>query len=784
MTIKDKLIADLVRAGRILSKVKEAKSKLSSIQTKEITDIVAKAKMALRREKFLNSRATKKNSDQRLAIKAGIKDSSISKESANENMKKSIQATAKLSKEAKKIEDALLSIANIEKDLKTYSAGEELEKLDKGYTSTPSIKEPEKPEAVGTDATGSKNKKEESLSDKPLKNKARPLQDGTGPHGRGMGPGKGKADGTGLKDKDKKESIKEAFKKKLHERIAKKKDAKKKEIESSKEVEKEAGKKSDEKVAATNKKAESISDKSVEEKGKPKQDGTGPHGRGAGPGKGKADGTGLKDKKSSDKKEVSASVKASKLYDRAVKLIKEAANEKDAKKKKAMEIRANVLERQADKIASTIEKKSGNKEIEKKAGVEKKAEVEKEADIAVFSAQDKVLLPDGTVGTVSSINGDKVMISVGGMEKEAIANTIKKITSYDKESACGDNKEKKEKKMSIKEKISEAISKIKGSKKTAQEGPEVAVEGEEIGVEIEKETETEAPKAESPEEETVSKSEVKNISFVEGEGYVVNKSETEVISFGEDKEAAENYVEAMKKEATALTKDTPTDSSTTKVPDGSEGISSKMKGLDQNSKDYGTTTKEEKVNPERAMVGKASKKSKATAQTKDSPVDGATTKVPDGSENIVSKIKGLTQKSKGYTNTTSEEKVNPQLGVYAKKNKVLAESNKKKEARLKELESTILVDRAVKVGAITEADRSEQQQVLAELYATNMAEFKAYARLIENLEKQNKTASVTDRTHKKIASAMNNRNPVIVDGSEGIKAKGSLDDGNFFEDEL
>lgn len=523
-----------------------------------------------------------------------------------------------------------------------------------------------------------------------------------------------------------------------------------------------------------------------------------------------------------------------KIYAKALALTARAKKEKNSSKKKSLLLRASILERMADTIKSEakscpktdkkemdkkesfLRRKSrlkarsyakkirskdyGKKQVDdsgkqgtesdkyrkdtKKSGLAKikrrrsalklkrsKKFTDKKADNTVFSSSDKVLLADGTVGTVSSVNNDKLIVSVGGKEKEVLANTVKKISANKKEG--------------LRDRIQTAI-KSMAKKKTAEDADIAGVEVEVDGVQ---------PKAKpaGDEEKLVSNSEIKSIDFIEGQGWIVNKSNNEVISFGEDKAAAEEYVRktSAKKRADAKkasakiaetirrkksAKDSILDSAQHNKAEGSEGISKKMKGLTQKGRGYKKTDKDEMINPQNST---ASKKL-STKHSKGTPVDSATTKKPSGTESIVGKIRGLTQKNKGYGQTKSDQKINPNMGVYAKKAKALEKQSKEQANRLKELESSALVDRAVKAGAITEADRSEQQQVLAELYVTSKSEFDAYARLVGQMEKNSGKDVQANRVHKKIANSMASKRPQIVEGSDITQA--SLDTGNFFED--
>lgn len=498
-------------------------------------------------------------------------------------------------------------------------------------------------------------------------------------------------------------------------------------------------------------------------------------------------GTGTKPvAKVSDKKvqakDVMASAKnrAKILYARAIKLIEEASKEKAAKKTD-LEKRASTLEAMADAILKNAAKKvkaskadqkampkAAPKAVPKKATKEKTAVAKTDAATAVFASGDAVLLADGSIGKVSTIDGDKLQVSIGGVDKEVLAQTVKKITE-----GCN-VAEKPKKKLSIKEKVKEAISLIRSGGKTVAKTktadidviPAVAPDAPEST--IEEVTESGG--------NSVSTSEAKSLQFVDGLGWTVNESETEVVSFGEDKGAAEGYVQAKK---AAMQQDKVIDSADHAVPEGSEGVQKKLKGLDQTGKDYGTTTKEEKVNPQTSMIGKATKKT-ATGQNPGEPTDSTTSRVPDGSQDGQKVLKGLDQKGKGYSTTQPNQRVNEQFSMLASKNKILSESNKRMADRLSSLESTTLAGRAVKVGAITEEQRTGQIAILADLYSNSRAEFNAYSRLIANLESQDDM--VGNRTVAKVRSAMANKKAIVVEASDASPIDSSLENGTFFED--
>jgi hypothetical protein len=73
--------------------------------------------------------------------------------------------------------------------------------------------------------------------------------------------------------------------------------------------------------------------------------------------------------------------------------------------------------------------------------------------------------------------------------------------------------------------------------------------------------------------------------------------------------------------------------------------------------------------------------------------------------------------------------------------------------------------------------------VLAELYQNSPAEFKAYSRLIANLESNaEKTPTLASRGVKKVEASLLGRKSTLVDGSETVRGSGSLENGTLFDD--
>jgi hypothetical protein len=466
--------------------------------------------------------------------------------------------------------------------------------------------------------------------------------------------------------------------------------------------------------------------------------------------------------------------RAKRLYLKAASFLEQSEKEKDVKKKASLKRRSAVMEKLADNVINTSSKPSRNsskvsksisERMKQRIAQRRKARKQNKtmsinkssADVkAMYSVDDSVLLPDGVVGKINCVDNDKLTVSIAGVDKEVMADTVKKISDYNKDKKETDKKEKdkKEKNMSIADKVKAATEIIRSGSKKKADAPVAVVE--------DAPEETQEMSEESV-GDTVSQTDNKTINYVDGLGWTVNNTDNEVINFGEDKEAAESYV----KQAGIL------DSADMSEPEGRENLQKKMKGLTQKSKDYGTTSKDQEVNPQTSMV------SKATSMTKDSPVDSATNKAPEDQRDIQKTLKGLDQKSMDYGVTSKEQEADPQLSVYARKNRILADANKKMNERLAIVEAKLLVDRAVKVGTISEEQRSDQERVLSELHLNSPAEFKAFSRLVETQEKNSSTVSVASRKVRKVKNSLENRKSVIVDPSDTIQ---TLDTGNFFDE--
>ena len=499
----------------------------------------------------------------------------------------------------------------------------------------------------------------------------------------------------------------------------------------------------------------------------------------------------------------SRKLRAKNLYLRAMNLTKQAAKADKAQQAKIMH-QASVLEKLADKLTTAPVKKVANVQ----------------ASTVVYAASERVLLSDGAIGVVSSVDGDHLKVSVGGVERDVLASTVKRIMSVKKAAEKENEKDvsvkadentvtiklpaeivekavekaeekaekaeskpepkaeekpespevpemKPEKSASIADRIRQAVSMVRSGKKIKADAPAKADVPAPIG----------AP-APTSTEGTVGKSFTTTYAPSANGKFNVQISETEVVECDSEAEAQSLVARSNKKVATAQTPDSPTDSATTKKPDASTDVSNALKGLDQAGKDYGSTSKDEQVDPQFSM-GK-----KSTAQTADSPTNSATTKKPDASTDVATALKGLDQAGKGYGSTSKDQVANEQTSMLKKaqlKEKILSDSNRKLAERLAVTEASLLADRAVKVGAIAEEQRSEQQQVLAELYKDAPAEFKAYSRLVGSLESNKVTPSLANRTVNRVQAGLSRRHSEVVDATNSV-VSASLEAGTFFEE--
>jgi len=261
--------------------------------------------------------------------------------------------------------------------------------------------------------------------------------------------------------------------------------------------------------------------------------------------------------------------------------------------------------------------------------------------------------------------------------------------------------------------------------------------------------------------------------------WMVNISETETKAF-ESEEAAKSFISTGSKKGSpkVAAEDKIIDSADTAKPEGSAGVASELKGLDQSGKDGGATSKDQKVDPQLSMVGSLADRVKKAAA--DKIIQSGDTKVPDGTQGVAQTLKGLDMAGKDAGATRADQKIDSELSVYAAKLDNLSKEMTVKNSRLKELESKVLADRAVKVGASTEEQYDEQKSILAELYENDMPQFKAYARLVDSLEKNNEKSSLAGREIKRVKAALESR-PALVDASAGYISK-SLEEGTLFDD--
>jgi hypothetical protein len=461
----------------------------------------------------------------------------------------------------------------------------------------------------------------------------------------------------------------------------------------------------------------------------------------------------------------SRKARAGVLLKKAMELIATADKETDATKKATTMRRAAMLEKMADHLTST--KKAT---VAKTASVEKAAET-KEAAIPTLASNDQVLLADGSIGTVKSVYGDKAVVSVAGVDKEIIAMTCKKVN------ATAKVEEKKPVSSSIADKISAAVATVRASKK---------VKADELPAD--------ASPAAVPGSETKPASGASTVQTLKSNAATFNpntnkwevaESSTKIMEFP-DEESAKGHIAAKK---TAAEKPEIIDSANPKAPDSQEDVVKNLKGLDQQGKDYGKTEKSEKMDEQQGPVGHVAAKT-ATTDNPGQPVDSATQKASGAEESIVSKIRGLTQDAKGYKSTTKEQVMDPKLGplkevtAAVEKARILELSNKKMSGQLAIAVGKLLTDRAVKVGAISEANRAEQETIMAELHQNSPSEFNAYARLIANLEKQaGETPTLANRGVKRVEAALQDRKSRLVDATTPSTKMGSLDEGTLFEDE-
>ena len=757
MVDKKQLMSGLDRVGQVIDAARTSKTRLTAAQVHEAKRTLGSAAAELFRLKAANAASVAQLQAKRAALTKSAGEKLISEADAKNGHREVQGARFKLHQAAKGIQAAIDQTKVLAAEVNKLAAAPELEKLDKGHTTDESIKAPTKAPVKST-IDPEALRKRLALRRKATENMQTVHDEGTVPTDRP--PTKGLTTGMPPKYPDAGTTVKR-------------------------------------------------------ERGAPV---TSPE---------QAPGMNL------GEPAVSASKKRAKhLYLRAMSLTKQAAAESNKIKQAKTLRQAQMLERLADRIIA-----KGNAPVPSKPEEDyfKKKELERRkqkgqgdtsttssrvasrfirraavASTSVYSATDRVLLADGSIGTVSSVNGENLMVSVAGVEKPVLANTVKRISV---KSAADVSVKADEKNVTIKiptEKVEEAVEKVDAAEKTEKPTPKAdkpeapkmdKPEDKAVGASVadrvraavsmvrggKKVAAEPAPAvADKPEAApakdngTVGKSFTMSYSPAANGKFNVNISETEIVECDTEDEAKALVARGSKVTATTHNPDAPTDASTTKTPDSAANISQTLKGLDQSSKDYGTTSKDEKADPQFSML------KKATTNNPDSPTDASTTKAPAASVDITKTLKGLDQAGKGYSSTSKEEVADPQFSMVKKsqlKEKILVESNRKLADRLSITEAQILADRAVKVGAITEEQRSEQQTVLAELYRNSQAEFKAFSRLIATLEtKQAAAPSMANRVVNKVQASIARRQSEIVDASAPVGVAASLDSGTFFED--
>jgi len=488
----------------------------------------------------------------------------------------------------------------------------------------------------------------------------------------------------------------------------------------------------------------------------------------------------------------SLKARAKLLYTRAIALIKEADVEKDAVKKASLTRRASMLEKMGDSLVAKKDDKDEKGKKEKKASVDVKSEI-------VFAANDQCVMPDGVVGTVKSVNGEKMIVTVSGVDKESMVSVCKKVASDgaarpveqapsapSAPEAPAASPEASVKTMSLKDRIAKAKAMVMANRAKKAEVPAIAKDPKDVKPEAKPEEKPMAPAAKpapAPKSggDSVMTSETKTLvpTFDASLGkWMVNISETETKAF-ESEEAAKSFISTGSKKVAA--EDKIIDSADTAKPEGSANVVTELKGLDQSGKDGGATSKDEKVDPQLSMIGaKATLSDRVKKAAADKIIHSADTAVPEGTQGVAQTLKGLDQSGKDAGATKADQKIDPELSVYAQKVESLSSEIVVKNSRLKELESKVLADRAAKVGAFTEEQYDEQKTLLAELYEGDMPGFNAYAKLIAQLEKTNEKSSLAGRQIKRVQAALESR-PVLVDASEGYVSK-SIEDCTLFDD--
>lgn len=748
MVDKKQIMADLDKVGHLIAATKKRGSKLSAEQVRSAKKTLGTAAAELFRMRVAARKAGLSVAQKRAALNKSASESLISKADLSLETRKIATASIENRKVLASILASIDAVKKLAAQINTLAAAPELEKLEKGHTSSDAIKEPASASASLKQRMALRSKIQARLA---LKKKATET-----PKDMLMGEGKIapelKVDELGMKAPD------------------------------------------SDPISQGN--AAVLSEGSPAESTK------------------KGDATG----DAQSETMVTARKRAANLFRRAMLLVRQANSEKDATKRTATLKQAAILEKMADRlvaakpavratvkpaVATKAPVKAERKPVDPKvlaavkeriAAKRVKASSDKAAAMPVLAANDRVLLADGSIGVVKTCSGSDLVVTIAGVDKPVVATTVKKISSAPVQIAKASEAPKIG--SSIMDRVSAAINMVRGSKKVkANDEPEpAAVPGADMA-----DTSADANK--------VSTSETSSVVQGPNGKWLVNVSEVEVLEF-EDEASAKAHLASVKKAdwtpspkedeyfakkeverrkdkgTTDMTTDASKkavagqddilDSANTATPASQENVQTNLKGLDQGGKDGGASTADQKVDEQFSMV--ASKKT-GTAKTKDAPVDSATTATPAGSESIVSKIKGLTQQSMGYDSTKKNQQMDAQLGPLVQANKVMA-------SRLAIAESKLLVDRAIKVGALAEAQRSAQEGVLAELHRNGPSEFKAFARLIDSMEATSSPVSLAARGTRKVEASLLAKKSTVIDSQISATAgkTGSLDEGNFFDE--
>jgi len=364
----------------------------------------------------------------------------------------------------------------------------------------------------------------------------------------------------------------------------------------------------------------------------------------------------------------SLKARAKLLYTRAIALIKEADAEKDAVKKASLTRRASMLEKMGDSLVAKKDDKDEKGKKEKKASVDVKSEI-------VFAANDQCVMPDGVVGTVKSVNGEKMIVTVSGVDKESMVSVCKKVASDgaarpveqapsapSAPEAPAASPEAPVKTMSLKDRIAKAKAMVMANRVKKAEVPAIAKDPKDVKPEAKPEAKPMAAPAEKPAPksggDSVMTSETKTLvpTFDASLGkWMVNISETETKAF-ESEEAAKSFISTGSKKVAA--EDKIIDSADTPKPEGSANVVKERKGLDQSGKDGGATSKDEKVDPQLSMIGtKATLADRVKKAAADKIIQSGDTAVPEGTQGVAQTLKGLDQSGKDACSTKADQKI-------------------------------------------------------------------------------------------------------------------------------